>query len=447
MTDFDIEKIVIEKLIEEPDNISKCRVDYFQQNISKHIYSHLLHKYTKGEAIKIEKIVLEAQNDKYNFNQIFQQVGSSSYRSESGEFYVTILKEKYFERKLTEYHVKSISEIQKPQTDFTKIFEDLEAIKQEMLNTIEMPKVVLSESIDLAVHAMYKRREQYEQGVIDYQTGYVEFDNLIRPEKGNIFTIACRPRIGKTSFANNLAMNYAQSGEVGKYFSIEMSNLSLSNRFLLSKNENINIDKFKKGNIEDHDCMKIENSLEDFKGLDIELIDNKNHINDIVQTIDVKCKTENVTFAIIDYAQIVEAEGANDNVKIDNIYKKLKACAKRNNMIIIILSQLNRESEKRGGNRYKLADLRNGGAIEQASDIIIFLHRDAEVDKHNGLEVDWNDQEVRNISLQVAKNKNGETADLKLYHNRTISRFYELGEAYINDEFDTIVNNNENAPF
>ena len=79
---------------------------------------------------------------------------------------------------------------------------------------------------------------------------------------------------------------------------------------------------------------------------------------------------------VIDYLQLMSAAGDNRNAQIESITRGLKNLAKELNIVIVLLSQLNRKVEDRPNKRPTPADLRDSGAIEQDCDICIFLYRD-----------------------------------------------------------------------
>ena len=81
--------------------------------------------------------------------------------------------------------------------------------------------------------------------------------------------------------------------------------------------------------------------------------------------------------------------------------RAVKALAKDLSLPIIVLSQLNRESDKGKGQRPRLSDLRDSGAIEQDADIVGLLHRP--------------DPEGNTVELLLEKHRNGPTGKLELY--------------------------------
>ena len=81
------------------------------------------------------------------------------------------------------------------------------------------------------------------------------------------------------------------------------------------------------------------------------------------------------------------------------VSRAVKALAKDLSLPIIVLSQLNRESDKGKGRRPRLSDLRDSGAIEQDADIVGLLHRPTE---------------GNTVELLLEKHRNGPTGKLEL---------------------------------
>jgi replicative DNA helicase len=86
--------------------------------------------------------------------------------------------------------------------------------------------------------------------------------------------------------------------------------------------------------------------------------------------------------AAVDYLQLVESPKERNEMRerqVATMSRGLKRLAMELQIPILLGSQLNRESEKRG--RPSLADLRESGAIEQDADIVILLAGDVETDQ------------------------------------------------------------------
>jgi replicative DNA helicase len=80
-----------------------------------------------------------------------------------------------------------------------------------------------------------------------------------------------------------------------------------------------------------------------------------------------------VDLIAIDYLQLMNAPGRHDNrnQEIASISRGLKKLAMRFDIPVLVLSQLSRDPEKRGGEP-TLSDLRDSGAIEQDADQVLF---------------------------------------------------------------------------
>ncbi len=82
-------------------------------------------------------------------------------------------------------------------------------------------------------------------------------------------------------------------------------------------------------------------------------------------------------------------------------------------MPLVALAQLNRGVEDRAGQRPRLSDLRESGALEMDADVVLLLHRPAQEDA----------KPVAEIEAIVAKQRNGPTGDLVLAYHKAHLRF------------------------
>jgi replicative DNA helicase len=83
------------------------------------------------------------------------------------------------------------------------------------------------------------------------------------------------------------------------------------------------------------------------------------------------------------------------------------------------MAQLNRAAEAREGNRPRMSDLRESGAIEQDADVVLLLHREEYFRPK--------DKSVEGIAeVIIAKQRNGPTDTVKLQFNKSLTQFRNL---------------------
>lgn len=135
---------------------------------------------------------------------------------------------------------------------------------------------------------------------------------------------------------------------------------------------------------------------------------------------------KDIQILFIDYLQLINGDSGKSTVReqeISKISRDLKELAKELAIPIIVLSQLNREVEKRGDPKPRTSDLRESGAIEQDADIIIFQYWPAaeKVAKYNGA-IDINKLQM----IAIEKNRNGDITEEPIFFDKSIQKFIEI---------------------
>ena len=144
-----------------------------------------------------------------------------------------------------------------------------------------------------------------------------------------------------------------------------------------------------------------------------------------VTDIRAKCRRlkrkRGLSLVIVDYLQLLQASTReNRQQEISEITRNLKNLAKELAVPIIAVSQLNRSVESRENRRPRLSDLRESGAIEQDSDVVMFVYR------HEYYHPE--DQEKKGIAeLIIDKHRSGATGTVEMTFQPEFTRFANLG--------------------
>src|SRR5919201_1694119 len=227
---------------------------------------------------------------------------------------------------------------------------------------------------------------------------------------GDLVVLAARPSVGKTSLALAMTFNIARRGHRALLFSLEMDAKQIVSRFL-ALNSRMDLLALRTGNIIDTDAAAA------LHGLPI-LIDDTPGIS--IMELRTKARRasthEKVDVIVVDYLQLVRTGGDGENrvQEIATITKNLKALARELDVVIIGLSQLSRAAGDAGGET-KLYTLREGGSLEQDSDVVIMLWRDHEETPPGAPKL---------INGSVAKNRNGPTGLFQLLFESEQARFF-----------------------
>lgn len=283
----------------------------------------------------------------------------------------------------------------------------------------------------------------YKKGIIlGLPTGFTQIDKRIKSYKPNdLIIIGARPGMGKTCFVMQLMLNASRMGKKILFFSLEMSTLQISKRFVsniaaiendLLFNPNVYTERILTSNIQ--------NAVNEFSRLGIFIDDTSGISPQYIKSVSTKIKKiHNIDAVIIDYLQLMQNKGYNKEDEIAKISSSLKSLAKTLNVPVVVLSQLSRDVEKRGGEKIpNLSDLRYSGAIEQDADIIQFLYRP----EYYGItENEQRDSLIGITDVITAKFRNGNPGTDHIYFNKEQLRFTDIDQDFGNKDFDLFNNN------
>ncbi|WP_408011886.1 DnaB-like helicase C-terminal domain-containing protein [Rosenbergiella nectarea] len=229
-------------------------------------------------------------------------------------------------------------------------------------------------------------------------TGIPSLDDMLAPKrlvKGSLFVIGARPKMGKTTLYGQMAINCAvKENKPALMFSLEMPSDQILEK-LVGQKSGVNPNIFYMRT--DEDMQKYQGDYDDdfnkslmvatrMRELDMLYIDDTPglslaHI--VAEARRVKREKGCVGMILVDYLTLMTAEKADRNdLAYGMITKGLKNLAKELDCVVVLLTQLNRELEKRVNKRPLPSDSRDTGQIEQDCDYWVGIHREGAFDEN-----------------------------------------------------------------
>lgn len=257
-------------------------------------------------------------------------------------------------------------------------------------------------------------------------TGLKELDNTNGGfRKGDLVVIGARPSVGKSAFMGMMCLEMARKGIKIGLVSLEMKDHRILARIVSIESE-VPHAKIDRGRFIDNvERNKVLKAVERLSGMPIYMSQTTRITARDIRTKAKKLhKKYGLGALFIDYLQLVEpnSKDGNREQQVAAISRTLKELAMEIDIPIILLAQLNRESEKRSDKRPSLADLRESGAIEQDADVVMLLHRDY----HVGIQKDENGISTKEqADLFIPKWRDGRTIHIKLGFDGEQMRFFD----------------------
>jgi replicative DNA helicase len=252
-------------------------------------------------------------------------------------------------------------------------------------------------------------------------SGFEDLDKLTSGfQPAEMVIIGARPGMGKTAIALSIAANISiRRNMPAAFFSLEMSETSLMIR-LISAEAKIDSRKLKTGRFSNSDFPSLFEALERIRHIPLYIVDMPSMtIMDIQSMARMLRIQEKVEIIFIDYIGLI-GSGNPRQARfefVSEVSRSLKGLARELNIPVVVLSQLRRDAESQ---RPSLADIRESGSIEQDADMIMFLHRDRELDK---TAEEQSVEQGQKVQLMLAKNRNGPVGTIDLTFLKHLTKF------------------------
>lgn len=265
--------------------------------------------------------------------------------------------------------------------------------------------------------------------------------------RGDMCIIAAPPSMGKTSFALDLVLYNQTFGKKSLFFSVDQTRNSIMER-LITGLTGVTKRKLYSGrmtDVEKEAVCRAAVKVTGYRNLFVSETPGLTALDIRSQARRLK-RTEGLDIVVVDYIGLLKSHrrADNRNLEVAEMSRILKEAAKELDVVMVVLSQLNRtydelriDPEKNLWGIPRMSQLRDSGALEQDANVLLFPWVPAELMKKR-----YGEQSDAYINIMrsrpelerlayiiIGKNKDGETGMIECRRDVERMRFYTESKA------------------
>jgi replicative DNA helicase len=254
-------------------------------------------------------------------------------------------------------------------------------------------------------------------------TGFTALDQqLLGMWPGQLVIIAARPAQGKSTLALNIAENFSDRNEHVLFVTLEMSKFELQIKSL-ARASRADSRRLMTGQLTEEEAQRLAGGIKTVKDREdwLQVEDNGDTtVQKLAATASKMKRTQGLGLIVVDYIQLMTATVKSESraEQIGSISRGLKQLARRLDVPVLALAQMNRAVEARSDHRPVMSDLRESGTLEQDADVVMFIHDETSYDAGKDPKGE--------VELIVVKNRRGPTGSVKMLYVRRWSGFQDV---------------------
>lgn len=356
---------------------------------------------------------------------VLENVGNTEYlvrlaegvpSAASATHYAKIVADKARLRALIDASAQTIHDCYHAGEDATGVADAAEA---RLLAAVAVSDNATGRNLGESMNAVLRQAEADASERRGIPTGLGDLDAMTQGlQPGEMVIIAARPSMGKSALAFTMIENIAvRAGRRVALFSMEMGKESVGMR-LLSSVSGVDGETLRRGGVPDRTLRTLIAAAQEIQQATIVVDDMPNmSIVTLRSRARKYWRKHAIEVVFIDYLQLMTAQQSRSDGRqqeVSAISRGVKALARELGVPVVCLSQLNRASESREGNRPRMSDLRESGSIEQDADVVLLLHREEYYHADNPTWAQMNPEKQGLAEVIVAKQRNGPTGTVRL---------------------------------
>ena len=254
---------------------------------------------------------------------------------------------------------------------------------QEMRGGQSEPLIPMQDATMNTYLALTEDQQKQDEAPNRILSGIAGLDNRIGGLRGGEYVaIGARPSVGKSILALTFCVNAARQGKRVLLVSLEMNEVQITER-VLANESGVPLNMITSGHIDTESWMKLGTVVDPLGRLKLWYSLEATTCEKVRRAAYQLYENGGLDLIAIDYLQLMEATYSKKQSRqeqIAEISRGLRKLAAELKIPILVLTQLNRNSEKesRDGRTVRreptMSEARESGAIEQDANIFILLH-------------------------------------------------------------------------